>query len=89
MMLKEVFHDSFKIDWLIDKDLYGKPFNHDWKEKDVFLIQILLIFGGRCNRYFWDIPLKIYGLPNFNMLFHLVLQSELVLCLPTVDHVIN
>ena len=23
-------------------------------------IQILLIFGGRCNRYFWDIRLKIY-----------------------------
>ena len=26
-------------------------------------------FGGRCNRYFWDIRLKILRLHNFNMLF--------------------
>ena len=36
----------------IYKDLYGKPFKRDWVAKVVFLIQILLIFGGRCNRYF-------------------------------------
>ena len=41
----------------------------------VFLIQILLFFGGRCNRYFWDIRLKINRLPNFNMLFQLVLTK--------------
>ena len=33
-------------------DLYGKPFKLHWVAKIVFLIQILLIFGGRCNRYF-------------------------------------
>ena len=41
----------------------------------VFLIQILLFFGGRCNRYFWDIWLKSYTLPNFNILFQLVLTK--------------
>ena len=43
--------------------------------KVVFLIQMLPIFGGCCNRYFWDIRLEILGLPNFNMLFQLVLQN--------------
>ena len=41
----------------------------------------------------WDMRLKIYMLPNFNMLFQLVLtnffKSELFSCLPKVDHVIN
>ena len=53
----------------------------------------LLIFGGHCNRYFWDVRLKIDRLPNFNMFFQLVLtkcfKSELFLCLPKVDYVIN
>ena len=48
---------------------------------------------GRCNRYFWDIRLKIDRLPNFLMLFQLVLtncfKSELFLCLLKVDHLIN
>ena len=52
-----------------------------------------LIFGGLCNCYFRDILLNIYSLPNFNMLFLLVLtkcfKSELFSCLPKVDHVIN
>ena len=43
-----------------------------------FLIQILLIFGGRCNRYFWDIQLKIFRIPNFNMFFQLVLTNWIV-----------
>ena len=59
----------------------------------VFLIQILLIFGCRCDRYFWDIGLKIYRLPTFNILFQLVqtqfFKSELFSCLPKDDHVIN
>ena len=59
----------------------------------VFLIQILLICGGRCNRYFWDVGLKIYRLPNFNMLFQLVqtkfFKSELFSCLLKDDHVIT
>ena len=91
-MLKEIFHDSLKK-FEIYKDLQGKPFKHDWVAKVVFLLQIRLIFGGRCNRYFWDIRLKIDRLPNFNMLFQLVLtkffKSELFSCLPKVDHVIN
>ena len=48
------------------KDLYGKPFKPDWMVKVVFLIQILLIFGGRCNRYSWATRLKIHRFPNFN-----------------------
>ena len=32
-------------------------------------------FGGRCNRYFWDIRLKILGLGNFNVPFQLVLTK--------------
>ena len=43
--------------------------------KVVFRIQIFLIFGSRCNHYFLDIQLEIYRLPNFNMLFQLVLTK--------------
>ena len=39
-----------------------------------------------CNRYFWDISLKIYRLPNFNMLLQFVrtkfFKSKLFSCLP-------
>ena len=35
VMLKEIFHDSLKI--LNYKDLYGKPFKHDWVAKVVFV----------------------------------------------------
>ena len=39
-----------------------------------------------CNRYFWDISLKIYRLPNFNMLLQIVrtkfFKSKLFSCLP-------
>ena len=83
-------------DFRIYKESYGKPLKHgplDWVAKVVFLIQILLIFGDRCNRYFWDIRLKMYGLPYFNMLFQLVLTKvfiqEKFSCLPKVDNVIN
>ena len=62
-------------------------------EKVVFLIQMLPTFSGRCNSYFWDIGLKILRLPNFNMLFRLVLikffKSALFSCLPKVDHLIK
>ena len=40
----------------IYKDSYGKPFKRDYTATVVFLTQILLTFGGRCNRFF--IPLK-------------------------------
>ena len=33
----------------------------------------LLIFGGYCDRYFWDIRLEIDRLPNFNMVFKFLL----------------
>ena len=72
--------------------MYGKPCKPVWVAKVVFLIQILLTFGGRCNRYLWDIRLKMLRLPNFNTLFQLALtkffKSELFPSLPKVDHVI-
>ena len=72
--------------------MYRKPCKRDRVAK-VLLIQMLLTFGGRCNRYFWDIRLNILTLPNFNMLFQLVLtkffKSELFSCLPKVDHAIK
>ena len=62
-------------------------------EKKTDCFAVYLTFGGRCNRYFWDIQLKSLSLPNFNMLFQLVLtkffKSELFSCLPKVDHVIK
>ena len=47
--------------------LNGKPWKRDWMAKVFFLIQMLPAFGGRCNRYFWDIymRLKILRLPSF------------------------
>ena len=51
------------------KDLYGKPCNkHGSMAKVVFLIQMLLTFGIRCNCYFSDIWLNILRLPIFNAL---------------------
>ena len=48
-MLEEIFHDSLKISKY--KDLYGRPCKRDWMANVVFLIQqMLLTFGGRCNR---------------------------------------
>ena len=61
--------------------------------KVVYLLQMLPTFGGRCNRYFWDIRLKMLRLANFNMLFQLAwtkfFKSELFSCLPPVGHVIK
>ena len=65
----------------------------DWMAKAVYLLQMLPTFGSRCNRYVWDIRLKIPRLANFNMLFQLVwtkfFKSELFSCLPPVGHVIK
>ena len=56
-------------------------------------MQMLPTFSGHCNRYFGDIRLKILRLPNFNMVFPLVLtkfsKHELPSFLPKVDHVIK
>ena len=69
IMLKKIFHNSFK-NFEISQDLYRKPCKRDWVAKVVFLIQMILI-----NRYFWDVRLKILRLPNFSMLFQLVLTK--------------
>ena len=82
-MCKGKIYQQFK-DLRIYKDLYGKPLKCDCVVRVVFLIQLLLIFSGRCNCYFWDIWLEIYRLPNFNRIFQLVLlklfKSGLFLC---------
>ena len=48
---------------------------------------------GRCNRFFWDIRLKIYRLLNFNMLFQFLRtefsKSKLFSCSQKFDHVTN
>ena len=92
-MLKEIIISRKFWKFRNYKDLCGKPCMPDWMAKVVFLIQMLPTFSGLCNRYFWDIQLKMLRLPNFNMLFQLVLRklfkSELFSCLPKVDHVIK
>ena len=84
-MRKRKIYRQFK-NFRIYKDLYGKPCKCDWVAKVVFLIQMLLTFGGRYNRSFWDTRLKMLGLLNFNMFFQLVLTKffkiELLSCLP-------
>ena len=89
-MRKRKIKRQFK-NFRIYKDLYGKPCKSDWMGKVVFLIQMLVTFSGRCNRFFWDIRLKILMLPNFNMLFQRLptkfFKSERFSRLPKVDHV--
>ena len=72
-MLRECFMAGLKISKLqgfVLKSMQG------WLDgKVIFPIQMLPTFGGRCNRYFWDVRLKIFRLPNFNMLFQLVLTK--------------
>ena len=87
-MLKEIFHDSFE----------NFEITRIWNHASVTVLQNLVqqmlpTFGGRCNRHFWDIRLKILRLTIFNMLFQLVLtkffKRELFSCLPKVNHVIK
>ena len=92
LILNEIFHDSLKI----SKFTRICMENHSsvtWWQKLFFLIQILLIFDDRCNRCFWDTRLKMYRLPNFNLLLQLMVtkffKSELFSCLSKVDHVIT
>ena len=72
--------------------LYEKPLNRVWVARVVFPIQILLSFGGRCNRYFSVKRLQIYWLLNL-MLFQFLLKSflyqELFSCLQKIYHVTN
>ena len=67
--LRERFNDSLKILKFTRICADGKTLKRDWVARVVFLIQILLIFGDRCNRYFWDVRLNSYRLLNFNTLF--------------------
>ena len=53
-MLKEIIISRQFENFEIYKDLCGKPFKLDWVAKVVFLIQMLLTFGGRYNRNFGD-----------------------------------
>ena len=65
-MLKEIFDDGFEK---------FKIFKGDLMAKVVYLVQMLLaLIGGRCN-HFGDIQKKILRLPNFNMLFQVVLTK--------------
>ena len=90
-MPKKIFHESFgKFSKFTQICMENHSSMIGW-QKLFFFIQILLIFGGRCNRYFWDIRLKIYRLPYFSiMLFQLVLTKvfnrELFPFLPKIDH---
>ena len=66
----------------------------DWLARVVYPIHILLIFGGRCNRYFWDTVQrrKIYRLANFICSFSSCQQNfPKVNCFvfPEADRVIN
>ena len=66
-------------------DLYGKPCKRDWTAKAVYLKHMLPTFGGRCNRYFSDIRLKMLFQPVLTKFF----KSELFSCLPKVVYVIK
>ena len=69
-MLKEIFHDSFENFEITRICMENHASMTGWQG-----IQMPQIFGGRCNRYFWDMQLKILRLPNFNMLLPLVLTK--------------
>ena len=51
VMLKELFHDSFE-NFESTRICMENHASRNWIAKVVFLIQMLLTFGGRCNRYF-------------------------------------
>ena len=72
-MLNEIFHDNMKTSKFTRICMENHSSVTGWQ---VFrLLQILLTFGGRYNRYFWDIRLKMYRLINFNMFSQLVLKK--------------
>ena len=94
VMLKEIFHSSFESSEITRIFIENHASVNGWMDgKSCFLMQTPPTFGGRCNHYFWGIRRRILRLPNFNMLFQLVLtkffRSELFSCLPKVDHVIK
>ena len=93
VMLKQIFQfENFEI----YKDLYGKPLKPDRVTKVVFLMHTSFQFSTAVAISTFEIlhkRLKIFRLPNFNILFQLVLtkffKSKLSSCLLKVDHVIK
>ena len=65
---RERFNDSLKIPEFTRSCMenHSSVTAWHWKSRVVILIQIILLLGGHCKCYFWDIWLKIYRLPiNF------------------------
>ena len=62
-MLKEIFHDSFE-NFEITRICKANHASVTGWQKLFFSYKMLPTFGGRCNRYFRDIRLKILRLPN-------------------------
>ena len=94
--LQQAYFDGYFLERAKKEKIVGMKGEGEGREGKlwvVFLIQILLIFGGYCNCSFWDIRLKIHRLLNFNMLFQFLLTklsiSELFSCSQKVDHVTN
>ena len=93
VMLKQIFQfENFEI----YKDLYGKPLKPDRVTKVVFLMRTSFQFSTAVAISTFEIlhkRLKIFRLPNFNILFQLVLtkffKSKLSSCLLKVDHMIK
>ena len=90
-MLKEIFHDSFENFEITRICMENHASVTGWQK---------LFFSYKCFQLSaavaiatFEIRQKILRLPNFNMLFQLVLtkffKSELFSCLPKVDHVIK
>ena len=93
MILKQIFQfENFEI----YKDLYGHPLKPDRVTEVVFLMHTSFQFSTTVAISTFEIFhkwLKIYRLPNFNMLFQLLLtkffKSKLSSCLLKVDHMIK
>ena len=79
-MLKEIFHDSFE-NFEIYKDLYRKLCIHACVAEVVFLIQVLLTFGGRSG--------FLILICFFQLVLTKIFKSELFSFLAKVDHVIT
>ena len=92
-MLKEIFHDSFENFEITRICMENHASVTGW-QKFFFSYKCFQLSTAVATAAFEiDIQLKILRLPNFNMLFQLVLakcfKSELFSCLPKVDHVIK
>ena len=75
-LLMEIFHESFENFETTRICVENHASVTGW-QKLLLLIQIIMLptFGGLCNRYFWDIRLKMLRLLNFKMVFQLVLRK--------------